>query len=216
MNFIDIGDEAEEIPGFAELETIATVQLEELFAWQFDYISKGKTESEILALLEESREEFDKRLFLILLPLLLFAFKYAKGIIGKVIPGFDYEEEAIRLLKERIKIISDKIFETTRKRLLELLKVGTLDSYLDAVIGTRPSIIIGYESIFLLNKAIAEVARESGIVAFLRWITIGDEAVCRICKPNDRVLFPLSSENLIPSHFGCRCRWALVIDVRGL
>jgi hypothetical protein len=56
------------------------------------------------------------------------------------------------------------------------------------------------------NIAVMEEAKVMDIVIKAEWSTAGDEAVCDLCWPLEKTIWPLSeAKNMIPRHPNCRC-----------
>lgn len=228
-------DNTEELQSLLDAESIyqekinsaLLAQAFNLFGSDSDIQDKREFQGDVLANFDSSAGELKEILADAILAYALLGLEYAGDLLSQLIPGFsieDYKDEVQRWAIERAALSFDLVQKTSRKRLevaLAAFVVGTLS--LDALIKQyksvaadleRASLINETESINAFNMAIVILARAVGFVAALKWVTVGDERVCSICKPRHGMVYPVNSAPSIPSHFNCRCRWALVVDRR--
>ncbi len=198
-----------------------------LFGTSVDIQDRRGFQGEVLSKFDSSADELKEVLADAILAYALLGLQYAGDLLSQLIPGFsieDYKDEVQRWAVGRAALSFDLVQKTSRKRLevaLAAFVAGTLS--LDALIKQynsvaadleRASLINETESINAFNMAIVILAMAVGFVVALKWVTVGDERVCSICKPRHGMVYPISTAPSIPSHFRCRCRWALVVDRR--
>jgi len=212
-NFITLGMNGEPVEIDSELE----LKITELFNQQYEYIFSG--EGDYIKRLDESFNPLKAALIALLMPYIFSGAKYAIDLIRGEFPGYDEDvtEELLAVFSAHIEESLRKIHETTRRRLIALLRAdpnATAENYKIAVIGNRPFVINEYEGVFLFNRGIIEVLKKSRFVQFVKFNTSRDEKVCKVCKPLDGVIMPIAQATIPPIHFGCRCRLAFVLDKR--
>jgi len=108
-----------------------------------------------------------------------------------------------------------KITETSRtavqRAVTDWLESGeSFDSLVAELTNTfgkaRAERIAATEVTRLRSKANQLTWQQSGVVEQFRWSTVMDDLVCKICKPRENQLFPLSQmEEMLPAHVNCRC-----------
>lgn len=230
-NFVKLGiDNKEEIDGFQDLENKFIDEMESAFVSQMHLLFAGlesmtpqEVNSAINDRFEASFSVIEQTLTAAMIDFFREGTQYTDSLISDVIPNFSTQDVDIEEIRQYVKESMDKIKETSRKRLLALLALflggaysisWLIEQYMKIVVGNRASAIINYESIRLFNIGIIRVSEMSGFVINLIWNTVGDDRVCPICKPRDGLLYPVSFAPAIPAHFGCRCRWGIVVDKR--
>lgn len=231
MNIVKLGnDNKEEIEGFQDLENVFIEQMENAFVAQMDLLFaglEGLSQQEIYNAINERFESSFTQIEEVLTSAMFAFFKegsqYTDSLISTVIPNFSTQDLDIEEIREYVRESMLKIKETSRKRLVALLAIfisGTyslswlIEQYVKMVISNRASVIINYESIRIFNIGVVRISEKSGFVINLIWNTVGDDRVCPICKPRDGLIYPIQYAPAIPAHFGCRCRWAIVVDKR--
>ncbi len=198
-----------------------------LFGTDAEIQDKREFQGEVLSKFDASADELKEVLADAILAYALLGLQYAGDLLSQLIPGFsieDYKDEVQRWAVGRAALSFDLVQKTSRKRLevaLAAFVAGTLS--LDALIKQynsvaadleRASLINETESINAFNMAIVILARAVGFVVALKWVTSKDEKVCPVCRPRHGMVYPVNSAPSIPSHHGCRCFWALVVDRR--
>lgn len=120
-----------------------------------------------------------------------------------------------------IDIMASQIDSTTRKFIILAIYTGLKDGKSPLQISeglknisgkkakSRAKIITDHETMLILNKVQKKVYRQND-VKNITWITLADELVCQICRPNHKKtialgeLFP-SGHEAPPAHINCRC-----------
>ena len=199
----------------------------ELFGDVTEIQDRREYQSQVLSNFDSSADELKEVLADAILAYTLLGAQYAADLIGSLIPGFSIEEQKEELQRwavGRAALSFDLVQKTSRKRLevaLAAFIAGTLS--LDALIKQyksvaadleRASLVNETESITAFNMGIVILARAVGFVVALKWVTSKDEKVCPVCKPRHGLVYPINSAPAIPSHWGCRCFWSLVVDRR--
>lgn len=59
-------------------------------------------------------------------------------------------------------------------------------------------------------EAVIVKAYEDNGVKYVRWYTKKDQRVCLDCKLRDGKIYPITSKDLHPLHYNCRCWWVPV------
>ena len=194
---------------------------------KYDIQDKRELQDQVLSTFDDSADELKEVLADAILAYTLLGAQYAADLIGSLIPGFSIEEQKDELQRwavGRAALSFDLVQKTSRKRLevaLAAFVAGTLS--LDALIKQyksvaadmeRASLINETESINAFNMGIVILARAVGFVTAFKFVTVGDEKVCNLCKPRHGLVYPINSAPIPPIHWNCRCRLALVVDRR--
>lgn len=202
-------------------------QVLNLFGETVDIADRYEFQTEVLGKFDSSADELKEVLAEAILAYTLLGAEYASGLLSSLIPGFSYESQKEELQRWAVQRAGESfglVQKTSRKRLevaLAAFVAGTIA--LDALINQyksvaadleRASLINETESIYAFNMGVKILAISLGFVTALKWITVGDERVCSICKPRHGLVYPINAAPSIPAHFRCRCRWALVVDRR--
>lgn len=198
-----------------------------LFGNESDVQDKREFQGQVLSTFDNSADELKEVLADAILAYTLLGAQYAADLLGTLIPGFSIEEQKEELQRwavGRAALSFDLVQKTSRKRLevaLIAFVAGTLS--LDALIKQynsvaadleRASLINETESINAFNMGILILARAVGFVVAFKFVTVGDEKVCSICKQRHGMVYPLNAAPVPPLHWRCRCRLALVVDRR--
>lgn len=198
-----------------------------LFGTSADIQDKREFQGEVLSKFDASADELKEVLADAILAYALLGLQYAGDLLSQLIPGFsieDYKDEVQRWAVGRAALSFDLVQKTSRKRLeiaLAAFVAGTLS--LDALIKQynsvaadleRASLINETESINAFNMAIVILARAVGFVVAFKFVTVGDEKVCNVCRPRHGMVYPINAAPVPPLHWRCKCRLALVVDRR--
>ena len=58
-----------------------------------------------------------------------------------------------------------------------------------------------------LVEAVLKKAYQDHNVKYVKWYTMKDKRVCTDCKSRDGKIYPITSKELHPLHYNCRCWW---------
>jgi len=198
-----------------------------LFGEGVDITDRYQFQQDVLNNFDASADQLKEVLADAILAYTLLGAEYAAGLLSTLIPGFSYEQQKDELQRWAVQRAGESfalVQKTSRKRLEIALAAFVAGGYaLDYLINQyksvaadleRASLINETESIYSFNMGVKILAISLGFVTSLKWITVGDERVCNVCKPRHGLIYPINSAPSIPAHFRCRCRWALVVDRR--
>ena len=202
-------------------------QLFFLFGEPVDIADRYAFQTEVLNKFDTSAEQLKEVLADAILAYTLLGASHAAGLLGELIPGFSYEEQKGELQSWANKRALESfglVQKTSRKRLEVALAAFVAGTYtIEYLINQyksvaadleRASLINETESITAFNMGILIIARALNFVMAVKWVSVGDDRVCQICKPRHGMVYPINSAPTIPTHFRCRCRYALVVDRR--
>lgn len=227
-NFVTVGfDDTDEYQQLLELEAIYQAQILESLRLQSDYIFQDTSSvSIILDNFSNSTNIPSDTLNKAILAYALLGAFYTSQLISKLVPNFSYEEQKDEIQSwsnnrsmEALRIINN----TSKKRLDNALLSYSLGStsaqqlveqYNVIAVENRARLINETESIIAFNMGTLIVSRAVKFVASFKWVTVGDDRVCLLCKPRHGLVYPINSAPIPPLHHFCRCRLALVIDKR--
>lgn len=227
-SFITIGFEnTDEYQSLLELESLYEKEILKALKEQYDYVFQDTSSiSIILENFSSSDNLLSDVLNKAILAYTLLGAAYGSELISKLIPNFSYEGQKDELqswannkARESLQLIN----KTSKKRLDNALLSYSLGSisleqlkeqYNAIAVEDRARLINETESIIAFNMGTLILSRAVKFVIAFKWITVGDEKVCMLCKPRHGVVYPINSVPLPPLHHFCRCRLAVVIDKR--